>query len=100
MISIDLTKIKRFKKIKKEVLNRFLHPNEIEEYIKIEKEKKATFLATRWALKECIFKIDNNLYEFKKIHIKKTNQGRYIFEDFQLSTTNEDGYVVAVAFKK
>lgn len=100
MIAIDLVKIKRFKKVKNELLNRFLHPEEIAQYSKLNKQKKALFLSTRWALKECILKIDNSFFEFRKILINKTNEGRYVYQDFMLSTTNEDGYVVAVAFRK
>lgn len=99
MISIDLTKIKRFRKISFQAIKRILHPAEIEDFLNLDKTKKTIFLATRWALKECIFKIDNSLFEFKNILIEKTTNGKYIFKDFQLSTTNENGYVVAVAFK-
>ncbi|ENY69331.1 Holo-[acyl-carrier-protein] synthase [Metamycoplasma auris 15026] len=100
MISIDLTKIKRFKHLSINTIKKFLHPIEIEEFNCLKKENKPVFLATRWAIKECIYKIDNSLFDFKKLLIKKTNEGKYIFLDFQLSTTIEDGYVAAVAFKK
>ncbi|AZZ65288.1 4'-phosphopantetheinyl transferase superfamily protein [Metamycoplasma phocicerebrale] len=99
MISVDLTKIKRFKRISKEAIKKFLHPTEIEKYQKLNRPEKAIFLATRWAIKECLFKIDNSLFQYREILIEKNESGRYIYNDFQLSTTNEDGYVVAVAFK-
>lgn len=99
MISVDLTKIKRFKKLKDSAIQKILHPTEIIEFNKLSKDTKPIYLATRWSLKECIFKVDNNFFEFRKILIKKNESGKYIFNDFQLSTTNEDGYIVAVAFK-
>ncbi|SYV90723.1 Uncharacterised protein, partial [Metamycoplasma alkalescens] len=48
MISIDLTKIKRFKRVSNQAILKFLHPLEIEQYRQLEKQKKPTFLATRW----------------------------------------------------
>ncbi|MBN4089432.1 4'-phosphopantetheinyl transferase superfamily protein [Mycoplasma enhydrae] len=99
MISVDLSKIRRFKKMSKRAINRILHPKEIFEFELLDKQKQMLFLATRWAIKECLFKIDNSLFEYNKIQITKTKAGKYIYDDFQLSTTNEDGYVVAVALK-
>ncbi|MGX9364253.1 4'-phosphopantetheinyl transferase superfamily protein [Mycoplasma sp. 527] len=99
MISIDMAKINRFINISTNAIKKILHPIEIEEYLKISDSKKPIFLATRWALKECIFKIDNSIFSFKNILIKKTNAGRYTYANYQLSTTSEDGYIVAVAFK-
>ncbi|SGA02359.1 Uncharacterised protein [Mycoplasmopsis arginini] len=47
MISIDLTKIKRFRRISFQAIKRILHPAEIEDFLNLDKTKKTIFLATR-----------------------------------------------------
>ncbi|AZG68679.1 4'-phosphopantetheinyl transferase superfamily protein [Mycoplasma struthionis] len=99
MIGIDITKIKRFRNLKAKVIEKILHLEEFEEFQKLQKKDKPQFLATRWALKEAIFKCDNKFINFKKVRINKDPSGRYIFENFNLSTSNDCGLVVAVAEK-
>ncbi|AWX69379.1 4'-phosphopantetheinyl transferase superfamily protein [[Mycoplasma] anseris] len=99
MIGIDLTRISRFKKMKNSTINKFLSPNEKVEFETLEEDKRPNFLATRWALKEAIFKADNQYQNFNQIDIFKSEVGRYSFLDFELSTSNEDDYVIAIAKK-
>ncbi|MBN0919258.1 4'-phosphopantetheinyl transferase superfamily protein [[Mycoplasma] gypis] len=101
-VGIDLTTIKRFDEIDILAIKRFLSKSEFDEYLEITKTHTKDFinlfLATRWALKEAIFKADNRFYEFKKINITK-HDNVYHFENFSLSTSNENGMVIAIAIK-
>ncbi|AWX42639.1 Holo-[acyl-carrier protein]synthase [Metamycoplasma cloacale] len=99
MIGIDLTKIKRFKNLSSRAVEHILAPKEIEVYKTLNKYQKPVFLATRWALKEAIFKVDNRYGNFSSIEITKHESGRYLFKNFNLSTTNDCGFVIAVAYK-
>jgi len=97
MIGIDLTKINRFENKSNRFIEKILHKNEID-LLKNE-NNKAKFLAIRWSIKEALFKIDNSLFSFNKIEIKKDNFGRYKFRNYYISTTNEDGFIIAIAKK-
>ncbi|AXE60810.1 ACP synthase [[Mycoplasma] phocae] len=99
MIGIDLVKISRFKKIRKHHIAKFLHPCEIVEWEKLNKRNQTRYLASRWAIKEAIYKADNKYWNFPKILIRKSKNGKYEFEDFEISTTNEDNHVIAMIFK-
>ncbi|ACF06975.1 Holo-[acyl-carrier protein]synthase [Metamycoplasma arthritidis] len=98
MIGIDATRISRFKNFKDHQLVKFLHPNELIECKKA--PNFAKYIATRWALKEAIFKCDNTFSSFSEIEIIKDQSGRYKFLDFALSTTNEDDLLIAIAQKQ
>lgn len=97
MLGIDLTKISRFENQNKRFLTKALHPEEIKEYEQT--ENKAAYLATRWAIKEALFKADNNLFSFSGIRILKKDRV-YTFPGYIISTSNEDDYVIAVAQKE
>ncbi|GIZ05442.1 hypothetical protein MSATCC14277_0240 [Metamycoplasma salivarium] len=96
MIGIDLTKKSRFKENQEEIAKKILHSMELKKYL--EDNDKLKFLATRWAIKEAIFKCDNQYKNFSEINITKDNVGRYIFKDFEISTTNDDDYIIAIVF--
>ncbi|AIU33790.1 ACP synthase [Metamycoplasma hominis] len=100
MLGVDLTDIRRFKEYSETLLIKFLHPIEIEQFKKVSITKRADFLATRWAIKEAIFKADNQYYSFNQINITKDEVGRYVFKDFEISTSNEGIYIIAVVFKR
>ncbi|BAP00830.1 holo-[acyl-carrier-protein] synthase [Mycoplasmopsis californica HAZ160_1] len=96
-IGLDATTIKRFKNMPKGFEKRFCHPNEL---LLLEKEKhKADFLASIWAIKEALFKADNNFADFRKIELKKDQHG-WEHSDWNISTTNEGDLVIAVVVKK
>ncbi|RMA77474.1 holo-[acyl-carrier protein] synthase [Metamycoplasma subdolum] len=97
MIGIDLTNIKRFENLSLNVIKKILHKDEFKEFEKT--NDKAKFLATRWAIKEAIFKADNQFKDFSKVFLKKDEEGRYIFLDFEISTSKEDDYIIAIAKK-
>jgi len=96
MLGIDITKISRFENPTNAFIKRILHPKEIRQY---EQEKeKSLFLAKRWAIKESLYKADNKYFHFNKINIK-SKDGRYIFEDFTISTSKEKDYYIAIVMK-
>ena len=67
-------------------------------------EEKINFIASRWAIKEALFKCDNKYKNFSYISVIKDLSGRYIFEDlndkFEISTSNEDKYIIAIVKDK
>ncbi len=97
MIGIDVTRISRFNNKNKKFLEKVLHVSEIEEYEKIDDKPK--FLATRWAIKEAIYKSDNRYHSFRKINITKKDR-KYIFEDYEISTSSEDNILIAIVKKR
>jgi len=97
MSTIDLTNINRFKNKDENFVNKVLHEAEKKDYeVCLNKPK---FLATRWAIKEAIFKTDNKYVSFNKINIVKKNL-QYTFENFSISTTSEDNYIIAIVEKR
>lgn len=97
MVGIDLTKISRFKDKDQNFIQRILSEQEIEEYYNC--ENKEHFLATRWAIKEAIFKANNSYYQFNKINLKCLNR-KYSFLNFEISTSSEDEYIIAIAIER
>ena len=55
-IGVDLTKIDRFNEVSKHFIERIYSDNEMKEYYMLLEEKQATYLASRWAVKEALFK--------------------------------------------
>jgi holo-[acyl-carrier protein] synthase len=96
MIGIDITTISRFKNKNKKFLKRVLHSNELKEYLNLEEKNK--YLAIRWAIKEALFKIDKNLFDFSKIEIIKKNK-IYTFKNYFISTSQENDLLIAVVKK-
>ncbi len=97
MIGIDITSIKRFENKSEDFAKKILSSEELKLWLLEENKKK--FLATRWAIKESIFKSNNFYSSFKKINITKQD-GKYIFKNFQISTSNEKDYIVAIALEE
>ncbi|MCU4117092.1 4'-phosphopantetheinyl transferase superfamily protein [Mycoplasma zalophi] len=94
-VGIDITSISRFLNKTDEFAKRILSNEEFTEYQKI--NNKGKYLATRWAIKEAIFKADNAFNTFSNINIKK-NQ-KYYFDNFDISTSSEGDFVIAMAIK-
>lgn len=93
MIGIDLTKISRFQNSSPTLIKRILSELEIDEYKKT--KNKAQFLATRWSIKEALYKANNSLYSFKSITIFKLN-GIYMYKNYYISTSTEGDLCVAI----
>ncbi len=98
MIGVDITSIARFKnKINNfNFIKRILHPNEIEEFKHAIDQPK--FLATRWAIKEALYKCNNKLFRFDRILLKVKNY-QYKFDGFTISTSIEGDYCIAFVMK-
>ncbi|WP_033160855.1 4'-phosphopantetheinyl transferase superfamily protein [[Mycoplasma] collis] len=97
MVGIDLTNVSRFEKITFKTIERFLSKEEIITFKQTENKNK--FLATRWAIKEAIFKADNSEYSFNKINIEKKNN-IYVYKNFIISTSYEKDTIIAFVIKK
>lgn len=96
MVGIDITSIERFKNKDKSFARKILSDEEFLEWLNY--ESKDVFLATRWAIKEAIYKSDNTFSNFSNINIKKINE-KYYFAFFEISTSRENEYIVAIALK-
>ncbi|MGL5521930.1 MAG: 4'-phosphopantetheinyl transferase superfamily protein [Metamycoplasmataceae bacterium] len=94
MIGVDLTRISRFENVELDFVLRVLSPKEVSAYKALNPESKAKYIATRWAIKEAIFKADNKYSNFSKIYINKIEKV-YSFKDFQISVSNEGDYIIA-----
>ncbi|MGL5520420.1 MAG: 4'-phosphopantetheinyl transferase superfamily protein [Metamycoplasmataceae bacterium] len=94
MIGVDLTKISRFENIETDLILRVLSPKEVNDYKALKQDLKAKYIATRWAIKEAIFKADNKYSNFSKIYINKKEKV-YSFKEFQISVSNEGDYIIA-----
>lgn len=96
-IGIDITRISRFKDAKQSLVDRVLHEDEREEFL--QSDDKALFLAARWAIKEALYKTNNDLFHFDKIKITKQNNV-YTFEGYDISTSKEDDYYTAIVKRR
>ena len=96
MIGIDITSIDRFRNKDENFAKKILSNEEFLEWTN--DEFKEIYLATRWAIKEAIFKSDNMFSNFSNINIGKIN-GKYCFNNFEISTSSENDYVIAIALK-
>ena len=97
MIGIDITRISRFENASESFIKKILHENELNDYSLA--ENKARFLAKRWSIKEALFKADNNLKEFSLIELKE-KQRVITFNGFEISTSTEDDYYIAIVKKE
>ncbi|MDK2819571.1 MAG: 4'-phosphopantetheinyl transferase superfamily protein [Mycoplasmataceae bacterium] len=97
MVGIDITSIDRFENKDENFAKKILSNNEFLDWEK--EDAKELFLATRWAIKEAIFKSDNQFSNFSDINISK-KQNRYVFQNFEISTSKENNFVIAIAIKK
>lgn len=95
MIGVDITKISRFQNKNLDFVKRILHPEEVKQYNSVSLERQAKFLATRWAIKEAIFKANNKYHNFSDILILHNLNGTYSFANFQISTSDQDDLLVA-----
>ncbi len=97
MIGIDLTKVSRFEGKELQFAKRILTEKEFG-FFELS-NNKTKFIATRWAIKEALFKADNSLRNYPHMEIEK-NLGRYEFEGFEISTSDEDDLVIAIVINK
>ncbi|MGL5732612.1 MAG: 4'-phosphopantetheinyl transferase superfamily protein [Metamycoplasmataceae bacterium] len=96
MVGIDITSIERFKNKDEKFAKKILSDDEFIDWMS--NESKDVFLATRWAIKEAIFKSDNKYSNFSKVNIQKIDN-KYCFNSFGISTSRENEYIIAIAIK-
>lgn len=96
-IGIDITKISRFENAKQSLVDRILHQDEKEEFLR--SENKALFLANRWAIKEALYKTNNDLFHFDKIKVIK-NDNVYTYPGYDISTSKEEDYYIAIVKRR
>ncbi|WP_236631434.1 4'-phosphopantetheinyl transferase superfamily protein [Mycoplasma sp. ATU-Cv-703] len=97
MVGIDLTTISRFEKPTSALIRRILHPQEIADYQ--QSPAKSLFLAQRWAIKEALYKADNQYYHFNRVKIARVGR---VFKvpGFVVSTSREGDQCVAIVIKE
>ena len=97
MIGVDITSIKRFENKNELFAKKILSEQEFLQWQK--SEQPALFLAQRWSIKEALFKANNDYHNFQNINIVREPSGRFSFKNFQITTSKEDDYVVAVVLE-
>lgn len=97
MLGIDKTTISRFRDASETLVKRILHPDEVIEYQT--SEDKQYYLAARWAIKEALFKADNENKNFNEIRINKSYR-EYTYPGYVISTTSEGDSYIAIVMKE
>ncbi len=97
MIGIDLTKVSRFVGKEIQFAKRILSEKEFELFEL--STNKLKFIATRWAIKEALFKADNSLRNYPHMEIQKNNS-KYQFDNFEISTSDDGDFVIAMVIKE
>ncbi|WP_245599329.1 4'-phosphopantetheinyl transferase superfamily protein [Mycoplasmopsis iners] len=94
-----MAKISRFANKDKGFIERILHPNEIKYLESVPESLKTQTLASLWAIKEAIYKANNDYSFYSNYELKRIDH-QWKHEKFAISLTHEDDYVVAVAIEK
>lgn len=97
---IDICRIDRIEFNNKKLISRFLHPQELETFNQInDKFLLRKFLASRWAIKEALFKALEYPIAFNKIFIYYQNNRPAInlinYQQVSISLSYEDNLVIA-----
>ncbi|AKA50063.1 ACP synthase [Mycoplasmopsis gallinacea] len=93
-IGVDLTKISRFANKDINFAKRILSISELAIYKKVPKERKPLFLARTWAIKEAIFKANNDYAKFTEIDLSKKDK-KWVFKNFSISISHDDDFIIA-----
>lgn len=97
-IGTDIVKLKRMR-IDKLFLTKILTKEEISIFSKIiDNNQKLRFLAGKWAIKEALYKANNDNFNFSKLHLYKVNnrirlKGKEL--DYLISVSYESEYCLA-----
>ncbi len=92
-----MTRISRFNNANDDLVNKILSADE--KVLYEQSSNKPRFLAKRWSIKEALFKSDNSLNTFNQINL--IDEGRKtVYEGFDISTTTEDDYYIAIVRKE
>lgn len=103
-IGIDATNIKRFEKVSQHFIKRILTNNEYQDYLLIEnQQQKLKFLASRWSLKEAVFKVVGNTEKaqhFINIEFYSDDNNKVFcktYPNIKVSLTYVDNIVCSIA---
>ena len=96
-IGIDLAKISRFENKDIHFIKRVLTEKELLIYNNLLEEKKAQYLASRWACKEAIFKANKDEHYLSYSILNKENGEPYVddHEEIKISISHDGEYAVA-----
>ena len=93
-IGVDITSIKRFEDKKINFIKKVLSDNEFIEYTN-RTITDLVYVAQRWAIKEALFKANNNLHDYHLINIERDKKGIFKYKNYKISTSKENEYVIA-----
>ena len=96
-IGIDLAKISRFENKDIHFIKRVLTEKELLVYNNLLEEKKAQYLASRWASKEAIYKANHDEHYLSYSILNKENGEPYVdgHEEIKISISHDGEYAVA-----
>ena len=105
-IGVDIARISRFREIEKRygmrLLQRVLSKEEIVEYKTRPKAVRATFLASRWAAKEALYKCLTHPFRFNQVEVIRSEDGVPAFKNHSnvlLSISHDGDYAIAMVAK-
>ena len=96
-IGIDIVKISRFENKDIHFIKRVLTEKELLVYNNVLEEKKAQYLASRWASKEAIYKANHDEHYLSYSILNKDNGEPYVdgHEEIKISISHDGEYAVA-----
>lgn len=96
-IGVDIVKIDRLKDVDQHFINRVYTQEEINVYNSLSLDKKIIFLASRWAVKEAIFKANNQKDYLSYGCVNDINGKPYIVNhpEIKVSISHDGDYVIA-----
>lgn len=96
-IGVDIVKIDRLKDVDQHFINRVYTQEEINVYNSLSSDKKMIFLASRWAVKEAIFKTNNQKDYLSYGCVNDINGKPYIVNhpEIKVSISHDGDYVIA-----
>lgn len=99
---IDMTNINRSEYNNESLVKKILHTNELNKYINLEDELiKKRYLASRWSIKESLYKCHQFKCTFKDILIEYNSEIPFILLDgiyFSVSVSYEGDLVISSVF--
>lgn len=98
MIGVDITSIKRFENKSDAFVKKVLSNDEYQEWLQV--TNQPLYLAQRWAIKEALFKANNDLHDFSKVNLTRNQKGIFLFKNFKITTSKEDDYVIAFVMEE
>lgn len=100
-IGVDITKISRFANKDEHFIRRILGESEIKEYLSLSDEKKITYLASHFALKEALFKAsqDQHYLKYQFLHDEKGKLYCLNHPEIKVSLSHDNDLAIAFIVK-